>query len=102
MSCDVCMGINSSRCPVCGADEGNEMECPNCYGTGAVNCWAVSVETGEPKFVTPLTWAALPWTKREALAKGCRYYKDEADDCPLCNGSGTVRLDEAKEWRKSR
>ena len=102
MSCDVCMGINSSRCPVCGTDESNEMECPNCHGTGAVNCWGISVETGKPISVTPLAWLMLPWTKEDALAAGYRYFQGEADDCPLCHGTGSVQVDEAKEWRRSR
>lgn len=90
MSCDVCKGINSSRCPVCGTGE-REDECPHCNGTGVDECWAVCVDTGEKVKVTSLAWITLPWFREEAVAKGKRQFRGMATDCPYCDGSGLLK-----------
>lgn len=91
MSCDVCRGTNSSRCPVCG-DEPDIVTCPKCRGLGLVNCYARSLRSGEEIEVTAETYLGIPATEEEARASGRHYYRSFAEDCEFCGGSGEVLL----------
>ena len=90
--CDVCMGINSRNCPVCGR-EPEMTECPECGGTGGQH-WAVSVETGEEMEVTPTTWSVLPETPEVARARRFRWYRGYFEKCRVCGGEGVLEQDE--------
>ena len=93
MSCDVCRGTNSSRCPVCGS-EPEIVSCPKCRGLGLVNCYAVSLRTGEEVEVTAETYQGIPATEEEARVSGKHYYRSFAEDCEFCGGSGEMLLDD--------
>lgn len=93
MACDVCLGRNEEKCPVCGKPP-VEITCPKCGGYGLVDCTAYMVldDDGEVD-VTPATFVTLPDTEEEALAKRQRYFKGDYSTCPVCNGCGEVYED---------
>lgn len=89
MACEVCMGINSDRCPICGKEP--EMKtCPDCDGTGYSTYWAIDIRTDEEVEVTPLVWSILPETKEEAESKRQNFIKSECEECQRCGGTGEV------------
>lgn len=92
MSCDVCRGTNSSSCPVCG-DQPELVACPHCRGLGLVNCYAVSLRTGEEIEVTAETYLGIPETEEEARASGRHYHRADAEDCDFCGGTGDAWQD---------
>lgn len=94
MSCSVCQGYDSDRCPCC--SEGvREIECPDCNGTG-INPWrAVNIETFEIVEVTKDIWIALPEDEYEAQETRhilCRY-EEGGDKCLTCHGDGKIPED---------
>lgn len=81
MACDVCLGINSQRCPVCGTTP-VRIVCPECDGYGVMNCiaWYSDGRGSELEVeVSPAQYVSLP-----------EHMKGEADECPVCNGRGEV------------
>lgn len=93
MACDVCLGINSHRCPVCGHDP--EMkECQDCGGKGYLSWWAVRVEDGEEIEVRESTWYCLPPTKELAVAMRQKYYQGEREMCGTCDGAGEIEVED--------
>ena len=89
MSCSVCMGTNSSHCPVCG-ENWEKTTCMKCRGYGLMNCYALDIRTGEELDVTPETFVALPETEEQARHMGKWYIQGDAEECSKCNGSGEV------------
>lgn len=89
MSCDVCRGTNSSRCPVCGGHS-EPGPCPECRGIGLVNCYALSMKTGEEIEVTAETFLCLPETEEEARRAGRYYYRAYSEGCRRCDGTGEI------------
>lgn len=92
MACEVCMGINSSSCPVCG-HEPEMIDCPDCKGTGHSEYWAVKVEDGEEIEVTETTWSCLPPTRAIALRMRQHYYQGPREVCQRCYGEGVIEDD---------
>lgn len=92
MSCDVCRGTNSSRCPVCGEQQ-DIVYCPECRGLGLKKCFAVSIRSGKVMEVTAETYMGLPETEDEARVAGKKYYRHYADECGFCGGTGEVWQD---------
>lgn len=100
MACDVCMGINSELCPICGRP-GYEFEdsCPECDGTGCLERYAVNIETGEEVEVTETAWDLLPASMDAALARRQRYIRGYREVCTRCGGSGVIdRRDECDDF----
>lgn len=93
MYCDICMGINPDKCPVCGTPP-RQIGCPECGGSGAVAYWAEHIETGEETSVTEEAWMCIPETAAEAYAKGQKWYRKEVEKCEACDGTGKVWEDE--------
>jgi hypothetical protein len=89
MACDVCLGRNSERCPICGTPK-VKITCPTCKGFGFTDCTALDIYTDEVTDVTPTAYFLLPDTPDEARAKGLRFCKDDACRCPHCWGEGVV------------
>lgn len=89
MYCDVCMGINSDKCPNCGT-EPRQIDCPECGGSGVAAYWAENWETGRETTVTFEAWSCIPKTEQEARDKGQKWYRKEIEKCEGCNGTGKV------------
>ncbi|MDD5950591.1 MAG: hypothetical protein PUC53_01790 [Bacteroidales bacterium] len=94
--CDVCKGINSHLCPICGK-EPDMVECPECAGKGAIAWWAIDRRTGDELEVSEATYACLPPTERLAETKGEWYYQGEVEKCENCDGTGEVVDDRGPE-----
>lgn len=88
MACDVCMGINSHNCPVCGKNDW--ITCPTCKGYGIVNCTAYDIHRDKVISVTAATYYALPDNEVQALADDKNFCKDDAEVCPECGGDCKV------------
>jgi hypothetical protein len=97
--CDVCLGINSHLCPVCG-DQLDKVYCPECRGLGYRKCYAVSVKTGKDIEVTAETYMCLPADEYSARAAGRNYYRSDAEECEFCGGTGEVWLDQRGDYHK--
>lgn len=93
MACDVCMGINSKDCPVCGKERAM-VKCPECGGEGYVEYYAVNLDTGDEIEVKPFAWRALPGSEDKARHLGQRYVRGFREKCRRCGGTGTVEEDE--------
>ena len=89
MACEVCMGINSRNCPVCG-EEPQWMQCPDCGGYGVTECTAYNIVTGEEVDVTPTAYVMLPDDEDIARHKRQNYCKGEYCRCSLCGGEGVI------------
>lgn len=89
MSCNICMGYDTTHCPVCG-DDSTIVDCPECYGTGINQRLAFNIHTRQFVKVTEITWLMLPATEDEAEDKGQNYCRSE-ENCPLCKGIGQMR-----------
>lgn len=95
MSCSVCQGYDSHKCPCCG-DSVRVTECPDCHGLGITPWRAVNMETKEIIEVTHGEWI-LMLEEEDALVLPekplfCRY--DEGGDrCPTCYGEGVIPKD---------
>lgn len=89
MACDVCKGINTKDCPVCGTPP-RWMECPECGGYGMTDCTAWNIMTEEVVDVTPTAFMMLPDTEEEARRKRQNYCKNDCGECQLCGGKGRI------------
>lgn len=89
MACEVCMGINSRNCPVCG-EKPQWMQCPGCGGYGVTECTAYNIVTGEKVDVTPTAYVMLPDDEDIARYKRQNYCKGEYSRCSLCGGEGVI------------
>lgn len=86
MACDICMGINSHLCPVCG-DHHREIECPECGG----ECWvyeAFDVISRRSIRVSAEEYEKLLDTELEALQQSRNLCKGDIERCSQCNGDG--------------
>lgn len=97
MWCDVCMGINTRRCPVCGT-EPEKITCPNCGGFGLVNCTAVKVDSEDAIDVSAETYLNLPFDESEAMLWEQQLYRGNADICPVCRGQGKVWTEDGEYY----
>lgn len=96
MSCPVCAGHDSAKCPCCG--EGLKMaECPDCHGTGKTPWTALNLDTKEIVKVTETAWRMLPEDEdmaRHLAAQGKRQnfiqYEEGGFRCPTCYGDGVI------------
>lgn len=82
------MGINSSKCPVCGRPP-KIVECPECEGYGIVDCEAYFVDSEDLEEVTAAEYISLP-DEDEAVKRGLERYKGDSRRCPCCLGRGRV------------
>ena len=96
MSCPVCKGYNSSKCPVC--SEGvKTKKCPVCHGSGKTPYLAMNLDTKEIIEVTSATWLALPedeevaqfLSNRGKKQRFCQY-EEGGFVCHFCHGEGIV------------
>lgn len=92
MACDICLGKNEKKCPVCGGPQEME-ECPRCEGYGVVDCTAYDIVTEDVKSVKPDEYFSLPDTEEQAIAIGLRFCKADACRCPSCWGEGKILED---------
>lgn len=92
MACDVCMGINSHLCPVCGS-EPEVVTCDRCNGEGMIY-YAYDLRTGDSYEVTPATYAALPDTEELAEHLNQHVCKDCCEKCDVCHGEGELEQEE--------
>lgn len=90
MSCTVCSGYDTSKCPVC-SEYMEEIECPECDGTGLNHRLAFNIKTRQYVEINPTTWDVLPVTEEEAEFKGWNYCRAE-EECPYCKGSGVIYI----------
>ena len=97
--CEICMGINSHLCPVCG-DQLDKVYCPECGGTGSKRFWAMPLRTGKEIEVTMETYMTLPEDKIEALRRNEHYYQYDSEECDFCGGRGEVWQDARGEYHK--
>ena len=89
MSCEVCAGYDSYKCPVCG-EQVRMVICPDCKGTGEGD-WKVydildDVVLNVPKAVYYLA-AEDQDTAEQLQQRFCR----ESCICPTCNGEGEIQ-----------
>lgn len=99
MSCPVCQGYDSNKCPVC-SPGAKTIECPTCHGRGVTPWLAMHLETKKIISVTHAAWLILPEDEDEAehmatLGKKQYFiqYEVGGDICPTCRGDKVV-LDE--------
>ena len=97
--CEICMGINSHLCPVCG-EQLDKVYCPECRGTGYTKCFAISVRSGKEIEVMPETYMALPEDEDAARTIGKMYYQSYAEECRFCGGTGEVWQDQRGDYHK--
>ena len=90
MSCTVCSGYDTSRCPVC-SEQMEVIECPECDGTGLNHRLAFNIKTRQYVEIDPTTWNILPATEEEAEFKGWNYCRAE-EECQYCKGSGRIYI----------
>lgn len=95
MVCDVCMGINSDRCPVCGKEPAMKT-CPDCNGEGWFY-YAFNIENGESFLVSREEYENLPDDEERAAAMSLRLCKGEIERCDTCDGEGEVEDDSDDE-----
>ena len=88
MACDVCLGKNEARCPICGTRI-EPIECPKCKGYGIVNCYAYEVDTDEVREVTVDEYLTLP-DEQEASVRCLTWFKGDHEVCQCCLGEGRV------------
>lgn len=86
MACDICMGINSHLCPVCG-DQNDSVQCDNCGGEGWLY-FAYNIETKESFRVSCAEYDELPDEEDDALAANRKLCKGDIERCSQCNGDG--------------
>lgn len=96
MGCEICKGINSNLCPVCGHVP-EMIECPVCAGQGVVSWWAVDRRTGNEREVLKVTYACLPATEALAEQQGKWYYQGYTEKCETCDGTGEVEYERHPE-----
>lgn len=99
MSCPVCQGYDSNKCPVC-SPGAKTIECPTCHGRGVTPWLAMHLETKKIISVTHAAWLILPEDEDEdehmaTLGKKQYFiqYEEGGDICPTCRGDRVV-LDE--------
>ena len=88
MSCAICAGYDSYKCPCCGEVE--MVTCPDCGGSGYTPYMAFDIITRKCKPVTELAYRILPNDEDIAESLGMRYCKMEIEICHRCNGSGEI------------
>lgn len=91
MSCSVCRGYDSSKCPCC-SEELNSIECPDCHGSGFALYFAFNVKTRETIEVSEEEWETLPDDEDSAIAKGVELIQCEEGGtiCRTCHGEGKI------------
>ena len=92
MSCPVCQGYDSHKCPCC-SPGARTIECPTCHGKGITPWLAMHLETKEIISITHAAWLILPEDETEAeqmtLMGRKQYfiqYEEGGDICPTCRG----------------
>lgn len=99
MSCSVCQGYSSEKCPCC--SEGvKSVVCPDCHGTGKTPYLAWNLDTKKVEEVTKSAWIIMPEDEDEAMlltARGkkqnyCRY-EEGGFVCRTCYGDGKIPED---------
>lgn len=98
MACDVCMGINSDKCPCCGK-ELETIPCPHCEGVGTIYV-AYHINGTDETNVNPLAWECLPETEEMAEYLGKKWFQGEKYRCPECYGDGVVVVEQEDYWEE--
>lgn len=86
--CDICHGINSHLCPVCG-DSPTYKTCDKCSGEGWLY-YAFNFVTNQSIRVKPEEYDELFDDEKAARSRGCQLCKGEIEKCPDCEGEGEV------------
>lgn len=89
MACDICLGRNEEKCPVCGTPT-EKIKCPMCEGYGLLNCEAYIVDSDDSEFVSAERYLNLPLTEEQARLWGQKLFRGDADVCQTCCGHGEV------------
>lgn len=91
MSCSVCQGYDSHKCPCCG-DGLEVVGCPNCNGTGNADWMVFDIKerVAVPCIESAYLYAAEDEDEAEYLGK--RYCKLSCE-CQTCKGEGLVYQD---------
>ena len=88
MSCSVCEGYSSDRCPCC--NEGEKwVKCPDCDGKGVVYL-AFHIDERKFKQVTELAYTILPEDEDEARYMRNKWCKGVPEVCDTCHGEGEI------------
>lgn len=91
MSCSVCEGYSSDRCPCCGEGE-RWAKCPDCDGKGVIY---LAFHIGERKFkqVTELAYTILPEDEDTARYMRNKWCQGGTEVCDTCHGEGEIPED---------
>lgn len=87
MSCPVCAGYSSRKCPSCGGGV-RMVECPDCED--GLQYFSFNVHTREFVKVTAIAYQILPFDEDDARAERKNYCQGEIRRCPTCEGEGQV------------
>lgn len=85
MSCPVCQGHDTYKCPCCGP---GTVKCSDCE-EGFIY-YAFNVHSRKMVRVTEIAYRILPFDEDDALAEGKNYCQGDVERCPTCNGEGEV------------
>lgn len=91
MSCSVCQGYSSDKCPCC-SDGARLIKCPDCNGTGKTPYIARNLATNKTKEVSKDEWENLPEETNEIDDRWVRH-EEGGDRCPTCYGDGVIPED---------
>ena len=91
MACEICKGINSHLCPVCG-DQSDAVKCDNCGGEGWLY-YAYNIENGEIFRVSCDEYEELPDDEDKAYESSRKLCKGNIERCSKCNGEGEYVTD---------
>lgn len=87
MSCSVCRGHSSHKCPCCGGGV-KTRECPDCED--GLQYYSFNVRTREFVKVTAIAYQILPFDEDDAMHEGKNYCQGEIVRCSTCNGEGEI------------
>ena len=89
MSCPVCAGYSSYKCPCCGGTVAVRT-CPDCGGRGHQGYFALDIETRADVEVEEAIYNILPDNEDMAASMGWRFCKQETEPCATCDGTGEL------------
>ena len=88
MACDVCMGINSDKCPCC-SPAAVLITCPDCGGTG-FHYFLFNLTTREHIRCTEKEFKDLPYDEDDARDSNTNVCQGDIRTCDYCNGDGEI------------
>ncbi len=88
MACDVCMGINSDKCPCC-SPSAVLIPCPDCEGSG-FHYFLFNLATREHTRCTEKVFNDLPYDEEDARDSNTNECQGDIRTCDCCNGDGVI------------